>query len=124
MITITQRGSFDKTETWLTRLAHTDIFASLHQYGQRGVDALAHATPVDSGETASSWYYEIVHRAGYFSIRWRNRHVVDGVPIAIVLEYGHGTRNGGFVQGHDYIMPAIRGIFDQMANDCWREVTK
>lgn len=124
MITITHKGSFQNTDNFLNRMKKEDIFAVLHKYGGLGVSLLAAATPVDTGETAASWYYEIVQRKGYFSIRWRNHNVVDGKSIAILLEYGHGTRNGGFVQGHDYIMPAIQGVFDQMANDCWKEVTK
>jgi hypothetical protein len=124
MITITQRGSFDNTENFLNRMSKSDIFATLHKYGDLGVRALANATPRDSGVTAASWYYEIVHRSGYFSIRWHNSNVVNGVPIAILIEYGHGTREGGFVHGREYIMAAIQPIFDQMANDCWKEVTK
>lgn len=124
MITITQRGSFQNTENFLHRMSKTDIFATLHKYGDMGVTALANATPKDTGETAASWYYEIVHRRGYYSIRWHNRHVVEGRPIAILLEYGHGTRNGGFVHGREYVMAAIRPIFDQMASDCWKEVTR
>jgi hypothetical protein len=124
MITITQRGSFDNTENFLNRMSKTDIFAVLDKYGQIGVDALSSATPVDTGLTASSWYYEIVRRHGYYSIRYHNRHLENGVSIAILLQYGHGTREGGYVQGRGYIMPAIQGIFDQMADDCWKEVTK
>lgn len=124
MITITQRGSFQKTDTFLSRLQKNDIYSTLHKYGAIGVQALSSATPQESGLTASSWYYEVVQRRGYFSIRWHNNHMAGGISVAILLEYGHGTRGGGFVQGHDYIMPAIRPIFDQMANDCWREVTK
>jgi hypothetical protein len=85
--------------------------------------ALKNATPVDSGETANSWDYEIRHYPGGASIAWTNSHVVDGVPIAIILQYGHATRNGGYVQGRDYINPALRPIFEKMANDLWEEVT-
>jgi hypothetical protein len=88
-----------------------------------GVNALASATPVESGETAAAWSYEIVHRQGYFSIRWHNSHVEGGRPIAILLQYGHGTRQGGYVQGQDYIMPAITPIFDQIDAEMRRVVS-
>jgi hypothetical protein len=88
-----------------------------------GVAALSNATPVETGETANAWYYKIVRRKGYYSIRWYNSHIEDGMPIAVLLQYGHGTGTGGYVQGRDYINPAIRPIFDQMINDFWREVT-
>jgi len=100
-----------------------DIFLALEAYGQRGVDALANATPVDSGETANSWTYEVIRKHGYFSIVWSNTHVVEGRPIAILLQYGHATGTGGYVAGRDYINPAIRPIFDQIAADVWKVVT-
>lgn len=124
MITITQKGSFDNTEKYLSRLQRTQLDSILNKYGNLGVAALSNATPTDSGLTAASWYYSVVKRRGYYSIRWHNSHIEDGRPIAILLQYGHGTRNGGYVQGRDYIMPAIRPLFDQMANEAWREVTK
>ena len=124
MITITEKGSFNNTESYLRRLKTSDLYAVLNKYGSLGVNALANATPVNTGETAESWYYDIVARKGYYSIRWHNLHIVDGRPIAILLEYGHATRNGGYVQGRHYIMPAIRPIFDEMANKAWEEVTK
>lgn len=97
----------------------------LHRYGKEGVAALSSATPVESGETARGWNYEI--RESYkngVTIVWTNDHVVNDVSIAIILQYGHGTRNGGYVQGRDYINPAMRPIFDKMSEDLWREVTK
>jgi hypothetical protein len=115
MITITQKGSFNNTEKYLAKMKSAEQFATLSKYGSLGVNALSNATPVESGETAQSWYYTIVQRKGYYSIRWHNRHIEDGIPIAVILQYGHGTRNGGYVQGRDYIMPAIRPIFDQIA---------
>lgn len=124
MITITQKGSFNNTERYLNRLKTQDAFNVLSKYGSIGAAALASATPVDSGETAASWYYSIVIRKGYYSIRWHNRHVESGIPIAVLIQYGHGTRNGGYVQGRDYIMPAIRPIFDMISAEAWREVTK
>lgn len=96
----------------------------LSKYGPIGVAALKGATPIESGETADGWYYEIVDRPGYFAIHWYNSHMETGLPIAILLQYGHATRNGGFVEGRDYINPAIQPIFDQMATDMWKEVTK
>jgi hypothetical protein len=115
MITITQKGSFNNTEKYLAKMKSAEQFATLSKYGSLGVNALSNATPVDSGETAQSWYFTIVQRKGYYSIRWHNHHVENGIPIAVILQYGHGTRNGGYVQGRDYIMPAIRPIFDQIA---------
>lgn len=123
-IKITQKGSFKNTESYLRRLSMGDLTRVLSKYGNEGVNALSNATPVDSGLTSQSWYYEIVARKGYYSIRWHNNHVENGIPIAIILQYGHGTRNGGWVQGRDYIMPAIRPIFDALAEEAWREVTK
>lgn len=124
MITITQKGSFKNTERYLSRLKSADVFAVLSKYGSLGANALSNATPTESGETAGSWSYEIVQRPGYYSIRWHNTHVVDGVPIAIILDYGHGTGTGGYVQGRNYIMPAIRPIFDQMSADIDRELRR
>ena len=124
MITITQKGNFEITERYLEKLSKEDLSAVLNKYGTLGVNALSNATPVDSGLTAESWYYTLEARPGYYSIRWHNHNVVNGLPIAVLIQYGHGTRNGGYVQGRDYIMPAIRPIFDQIAAEAWREVTK
>jgi len=95
----------------------------LSKYGEQGVLALSQATPVDSGETANSWSYEIEHTGSGYKLVWKNSHVNKGVPIAIILQYGHGTRNGGYVQGRDYINPALRPIFDGIAEDSWKELT-
>jgi hypothetical protein len=124
MITITQKGSFNNTERYLARLKSAELFAFLGKYGSLGVNALSNATPVESGLTAASWSYSIQHRPGYYSIRWHNSHVEDGVPIAVILQYGHGTGTGGYVQGRDYIMPAIQPIFDQIVAEAAREVSK
>jgi hypothetical protein len=124
MITFTQKGSFNNTERWLNRLKANQQFAILSKYGTLGQNALSNATPVDSSLTAESWSYSIVQRPGYYSIRWHNSNINDGVPIAIILQYGHGTGTGGYVQGRDYINPAIRPLFDQMAEEVWREVTR
>lgn len=115
---------WDKTKAYLNRLRNRDIFSTLEKYGQIGVDALSAATPVDSGETAASWYYEIVSRRGYYSIRWRNSHEEGGSPIAILLQYGHGTGTGGYVQGRDYINPAISPIFDQIEAEVRKVVSE
>jgi hypothetical protein len=122
-LNITQRGAFDKTETFLRKMSDADLYATLDQFGSAGVAALSAATPTESGVTGQSWYYEVVKRPGYYSIRWRNSHIVDGRPIAILLQYGHGTRQGGYVQGRDYIMPAIRPIFDQIDAEMRRVVS-
>jgi hypothetical protein len=124
MIEFTQKGDFSTVERYLSRLKTLQLNAVLNKYATMGQNALSNATPVDSGETANSWYYTIVQRPGYYSIRWHNRHIEDGIPIAVILQYGHGTGTGGYVQGRDYIMPAIRPIFDQIADEAWREVTK
>lgn len=123
-VTITQTGDFNKTEEYLRRLSQEDLSAVLSRYGEMGVNALSNATPVDTGLTAASWYYTIEARRGYYSIRWHNSNVQNGLLIAILIQYGHGTRNGGYVQGRDFIMPAIQPIFDQIAEEAWREVTK
>jgi len=98
--------------------------SDLDRFGKAGVAALASATPVKSGLTANSWYYETEIKDGAATITFNNSNIQNGVPIAIILQYGHGTNNGGWVQGRDYINPAIQPVFDKIANDAWREVTK
>ena len=124
MITFRQKGDFSKLTRFLERAKETIRLGNLDKYGREGVAALASATPIDSGKTASSWYYKIENKNGYASINFCNSNINKGVPIAIILQYGHGTRNGGYVQGRDYINPAVRPIFDKIADDAWREVTK
>ena len=126
MIKVTTSGSFAKSQAFLQRMKNREQFKALEKYGSIGVAALRTATPKESSETANSWYYEIVNRPGYFAIHWYNSHVEDPgrIPIAVLLQYGHATRNGGYVQGVDYINPAMRPIFDQIAADMWKEVTK
>lgn len=124
MIVITESGNFDKTEKFLKRIANREIFKSLSKYGQRGVNALAAATPIESGRTASSWSYEVEMGSDSYSIIWSNDHTNQGVNIAVILQYGHGTGTGGYVQGRDYINPAMRPIFDRIAEEAWREVTR
>lgn len=124
MITFRQKGDFSKLTRFLERAKEAVHLGDLDKYGRAGVAALASATPVDSGETASSWYYEITNKNGSAVISFRNSNVQNGVPIAIILQYEHGTGTGGWVQGRDYINPAIQPIFDQIANNAWKEVTK
>lgn len=124
MIKVTTKGSFKHTEEFLRRMKAQEQFKALAKFGPKGVAALSSATPKESGETAQSWTYEIVQSAGYFAIHWYNTHVERGEPIAILLQYGHGTGTGGYVEGRDYINPAMRPIFDQMAEDMWKVVTK
>ena len=124
MITFRQKGDFSKLTRFLERAKETVRLGDLDKYGRQGVAALSSATPIDSGLTAESWYYEIENKKGSATITFYNSNVQNGVPIAIVLQYGHGTRNGGWVQGRDYINPAIQPIFDEIANEAWREVTK
>lgn len=124
MITFRQKGDFSKLSRFLERAKETVHIGDLDRYGREGVAALASATPVDSGKTASSWYYEISRTKGGAAISFKNSNINKGVPIAIILQYGHATRNGGWVQGRDYINPAIRPIFDKLANDAWKEVKK
>ena len=124
MITFRQKGDFSKVTRFLERAKEVVHLGDLDRYGREGVAALASATPVNTGLTANSWRYEIVNKKGVVEISFNNSSIQNGVPIAIILQYGHGTRNGGWVQGRDYINPAIQPIFDRIANDMWREVTK
>ena len=124
MIVIKQKGNFNNTEKFLKSAStiSNNIRRILEKYGREGVTALASATPIDSGLTAHSWDYEIQISKNSSTISWNNSHIVNGVPIAIILQFGHGTRNGGYVQGRDYINPAIRPIFDKISEEIWREV--
>lgn len=124
MITFRQKGDFSKLTRYLERVKEVIRRGDLDKYGRAGVAALASATPIDTGLTASSWYYEIEHNNGSAVISFHNSNIQNGVPIAIILQYGHGTGTGGWVEGRDYINPAIRPIFDAIANDAWREVTR
>lgn len=124
MITFRQRGDFSKLTRFMERAKNAVRLGDLDRYGRAGVAALASATPVDTGLTASSWSYDIENRNGVAKIIFKNSNIQNGVPIAIILQYGHGTGTGGWVEGRDYINPAIQPIFDQIANDAWREVTK
>jgi hypothetical protein len=125
MIGFQSKGSFKNTEAFLAKMARNDVISQLDKYGAMGVAVLSSATPVETGLTAGSWYYEIVRKGKQYSVVWRNSHTVGGgdLPIAILLHYGHGTGTGGYVQGRDFINPAIRPVFDQIAADIWRVVT-
>ena len=124
MISFRQKGDFSKLTKFLERAKESVKLGDLDKYGRAGVEALASATPVASGLTASSWYYEIENKNGSAKITFLNRNIQNGVPIAIILQYGHGTGTGGWVQGRDYINPAIQPLFDKIADDAWKEVTK
>lgn len=123
MIVLKNKGDFSKTTNFLKKITKLDYKSILSKYGKMGVDALAKATPIDTGLTASSWSYEIVEDDGGATIYWKNSNVVKGVSIAVILQYGHGTGTGGYVEGIDYINPALRSIFEGIADDAWKEVT-
>ena len=124
MIGFRQKGDFSKTTKFLTKLKQNVDISTFEKYGKKGVAALASATPVDSGLTANSWYYKIEKTNGSISLLFCNSNIQNGVPIAVILQYGHGTRNAGWVQGRDYINPANQPIFDQIVKEAWGEVTK
>jgi hypothetical protein len=122
MIKIKQKGDFSDFTKYIERLKKIVHNSKLDKYGQRGVEALSLATPIDSGQTANSWYYKTEQSKNGVKISFYNSNVNENVPIAIILQYGHGTRNGGYVQGRDYINPAIQPIFDDIVNEAWKEV--
>lgn len=124
MITFRQKGDFSKLNKYLERIKEVVKIGDLDRFGREGVQALSSATPRDTSLTASAWDYSIERSSNRVSISFNNTNIQNGVPIAIILQYGHGTRNGGYVQGRDYINPAIQPIFDKMAEDAWKEVTK
>lgn len=123
MVTFKHKGNFKNTERFFGRILDAVHLSNLDGFGQKGVEALASATPKESGKTSESWQYEIERNADAITIRWFNTNVNKGVNIAIILQYGHGTRNGGYVQGRDYINPAIQPIFDEIAETAWKEIT-
>jgi hypothetical protein len=123
MITFRQKGDFSKLNHYFEKLKEGIKIGDLDKYGRAGVESLSNATPKDTGQTASSWYYEIKRSNGSVSIQFKNSNVHEGVPIAVILQYGHGTGTGGWVEGRDYINPAIQPIFDAIANNAWKEVT-
>jgi hypothetical protein len=124
MITFKSKGNFEKATRWFDRVKLAVHRGDLEKYGRAGVEALAAATPKDTGTTASCWYYKITDQNGKITISFLNSNVIDYVPIAVILQYGHATGNGGWVEGIDYINPAIRPIFEEMADKAWKEVIK
>ena len=124
MISFRHKGDFSITTKFLERIKKDVVSIDLDKYGRAGVEALAAATPIDSGKTASSWEYEIIKNKNSIIIRYYNTNVQNEVPIAVILQYGHATRNGGWVEGIDYINPAIQPIFDSIVKEAWGEVTK
>jgi len=123
VLSITSSGSFRNTESFLKAMQKMDILQVLRKYGAQGAQALSNATPVNTGRAAASWNYEVGKEKGTYFIYWTNSDTENGFPVVIMLQFGHGTRNGGYVQGRDFINPAIRPIFDQIAEDVWKVVT-
>lgn len=124
MVTFKVSGSYSKTKKFLKNASKMDIRAILDKYGKKGVEALQKATPKDTGKTSESWSYEIQNGPNGPVLYWKNSNRVDGVLIALIIQYGHGTRQGAYIQGKDYINPAIRPIFNDFAKNAWKEVTK
>ena len=122
VINTTTSGDFNKTERFLKKMRAGDHLKQLDSLGRQGVAALSTATPMRSGKTASSWNFEVHQSKGRYEIDWTNSNVNDGVNIAVIIQYGHGTRNGGYVQGRDYINPAMRPVFDSIADAAWKVV--
>jgi hypothetical protein len=122
MITVSEGGSFDNIDKFINAMKREDAFRFLDAFGRQGVEALANSTPVDTGITSNSWDYEIQKSNGRYSIVWTNSNTESGVPVAIFIQYGHATKNGGWVEGRDFINPAIRPIFDKIAQQVWERV--
>lgn len=122
MIKISQSGNFDKSEKFLDGLSKMNKRHILDYYARLGLDLIRAATPVDSGETRNSWYFAIERKGDDWSIIWNNSHIEQGYPIAILLQYGHGTGTGGYVQGRDYLNPVLDDVFQRMADEIWRKV--
>lgn len=118
------KGDLKETKEFLNRMKRADFYKHVDNLAREGVQALSSSTPMDSGITSVSWGYEIHNSGGSLEIIWTNANINDGVPIAIILQYGHGTGTGGYVEGRDYINPAIKPIFDKIADDVWKEVTR
>ena len=123
MIKFRHKGDFSKSKRYLEKVKGAVGLSSFDKYGREGVAALASATPVESGTTANSWYYKVENTKGRLALSFHNSNIQNGVLIAIIIQYGHGTGTGGWVEGRDYINPAIQPIFDAMVNNIWREVT-
>lgn len=123
MIKVTTKGNWKKTNSFLERCLNLVKLGKLDKYGQEGVEALREATPRDSGETANSWYYRIVRNRHGVSIEWLNSSQNEGIPIVILLQYGHGFQNGAYYEGLDFINPALKPVFENIAETAWRELT-
>ena len=123
MLSVQSSGSWKNTRAFLKHIADGKMFSDLDRYGRMGVDALSKATPMESGLTAHSWDYEVLRGKNASGVQWFNTNVHSGAPVAILLQYGHGTGTGGYVAGKDYINPAIQPIFDKIADDVWKKVT-
>ena len=123
MITVKVDGSHKKTHDYLDKLSRKKHISTLEHYGQLGVDALSSATPIDSGLTATSWEYSVVNTKGVYSIVWSNTNVNDGTNVAVIIQYGHAAKNGRWIEGRDYVNPAIQPIFDNITNEIWKQVT-
>lgn len=124
MITIESQGEWKMTRNWFDKMTKLDLALIMNQFGKEGVSALAAATPSKSGLTSKSWNYEVTRKGNNWKITWTNSNVNKGANIAVLIQYGHGTRNGGYVVGRDYINPAIRPVFDKIADKAWKEVTR
>lgn len=123
-VTFKHRGSFRRSERFLNSIKGRRYLNALDKYGQMGVNALASATPRDTGKTASCWTYTIEYDKKRTTISWQNTNTIQNVNIAVILQYGHSTGSGGYVQGRDYINPAMQPIFDMIAQKAWKEVTR
>ena len=124
MISFRQKGDFSKLNRYLERVKESAKIGVLDKYGREGVVALASATPVETGKTANSWYYEIKRQNGSVSIEFKNSNIKDGVPIAVIIQYGHLTGQGCWIEGIDYINPALKPVFDGIVNDIWKEIKR
>ena len=124
MISISVQGDFSNITKFLNAMKKREVQSILNRYGKMGVELLSSDTPINTGTTASSWRYEITSSGGDYEINWMNDNVNDGVNIAIILQYGHATRNGGYVTGIDYINPVVKQVFEEMADELWKEVVQ
>lgn len=122
-VTISHKGNFKRTNSFLFKTSHKNYRFILEKYGAMGVQALSEATPKATGKTASSWDYNVEVKKGKYTINWTNSNIVNSVPIALIIQYGHATGNGGYVEGIDYINPALKPVFDRLAKEAWKEVT-
>lgn len=124
IITMSTKGDFKRINSFFEKLKEGIKIGELDKYGRQGVEALKAYTPKDTGKTANSWDYNITREKGKITINWTNSNIVNYVNVAVIIQYGHATKNGGWVEGRDYINPAMRPIFDQIADNVWKEVTR